>query len=112
MPDPSDATLPDSDEPTPTTVTDAVAYLRAVGYTDDVELEGTVLRCGRTRMSYALDNVVVDHTFRFEGDSDPGDEAIVLGLRYPDTDVRATLVSAFGPDADPATAEFFRKLRR
>ena len=66
---------------------------------------------GRTNLSKALDNVIVDHRFRFEGNSDPGDEAIVLGLRYPDTEIRATLVSAFGLGADPATAEFFRQLR-
>ncbi len=95
----------------PRTVTDAVTFLRAQGYTDEVELKGTNLVSGRTNLSCALVNVIVDHTFRFEGDSDPGDEAIVLGLRYPDTDIRATLVSAFGHDADPATAEFFRRLR-
>lgn len=100
-----------SAEPAPGTVTEAVAYLRALGYTDDVELEGVCIACARTNMSYALDHVIVDHTYRFEGDSDPADEAIVLGLRYPDTDIRATLVSAFGQDADPATAEFFRGLR-
>ncbi|MCU1393703.1 MAG: hypothetical protein JWM34_2131 [Ilumatobacteraceae bacterium] len=104
--------MSDDATPAPTTVTDAVAYLRAEGYTDDVELDGRAINCARTNMSYALDNVIVDHTFRFEGDSDPGDEAIVLGLRYPDTDVRATLVSAFGQDADPATTEFLSRLRR
>ena len=98
------------DTPTPSTVTDAVAYLRAAGYADDVELQAGGLACARTQMSVALDHVIVDHTFRFEGDSDPGDEAIVLGLRYPDTDVRAILVSAFGPGADPATAEFLSRL--
>jgi len=108
----SDSTDP---APAPSTVTDAVAYLRAAGYTDDVELDGGSLACARTEMSYALANVIVDHTFRFEGDSDPGDEAIVLGLRYPDGDapnsgIKATLVSAFGHDADPATAEFLSRL--
>ena len=96
--------------PAPTTVTDAVAFLRTAGYTDDVELDSGSLSCARTQMTYALANVIVDHTFRFEGDSDPGDEAIVLGLRYPDTDVKATLVSAFGHDADPATSEFLSRL--
>jgi len=100
----------DGATPAPTTVTDAVAFLRAAGYTDDVELDGSELSCARTQMSYALANVIVDHTFRFEGDSDPGDEAIVLGLRYPDTEVKATLVSAFGHDADPATSEFLSRL--
>lgn len=97
--------------PAPLTVTDAVAYLHSLGYTDEIELKGTDFVSGRTNLSYALANVIVDHTFRFEGDSDPGDEAIVLGLRYPDTDIRATFVSAYGRDADPATAEFFRRLR-
>lgn len=97
--------------PAPLTVTDAVAYLRTQGYTDDIELIGTNFVSSRTGLSYALANVIVDHTFRFEGDSDPGDEAIVLGLRYPETDIRATFVSAYGRDADPATAEFFRRLR-
>jgi len=98
--------------PTPTTVTEAVAFLREQGYTDEVELKGTDLVSGRTNITCALANVIVDHTFRFEGNSDPADEAIVLGLRYPDSDIRATLVSAFGPDADPATAEFFRRLHK
>jgi hypothetical protein len=96
--------------PAPSTVTEAVAFLRAAGYRDDVELDGSTMSCARTQLKYALANVIVDHTFRFEGDSDPGDEAIVLGLRYPDTDIKATLVSAFGHDADPETAEFLARL--
>lgn len=97
--------------PDPLTVTEAVAFLHEQGYTDEVELEGPNFVCERTSLSYALAEVIVDHTFRFEGDSDPADEAIVLGLRYPESDIRATLVSAYGRDADPATAEFFRRLR-
>ncbi len=97
--------------PDPLTVTEAVAFLHELGYTDEIELQGSKFVCERTSLSYVLADVVVDHTFRFEGDSDPGDEAIVLGLRYPETDIRATLVSAYGRDADPATAEFFRRLR-
>jgi hypothetical protein len=105
----------DAAEPAPTTVTDAVTFLRAAGYTDDVELDGGDLSSARTQVRCALANVIVDHTFRFEGDSDPGDEAIVLGLRYPDTDgpgsgIKATFVSAFGHDADPTTAEFLSRL--
>ena len=85
----------------PLTVTEAVAFLQEQGYTDEIELNGPKLVCERTKLSYDLANILVDHTFRFEGDSDPGDEAIVLGLRYPDSDIRATLVSAYGRDADP-----------
>lgn len=102
--------MSDQQVPAPRTVTDAVVFLHDEGYIEDVKLEGTNIVTGRTNISCALSNVIVDHVFRFEGDSDPGDEAIVLGLRYPDTDICATLVSAFGHDADPATAEFFARL--
>lgn len=95
----------------PDTVTEAVAYLRDVGYIDDVELQGAALACARTDSTHPLASVIVDHTFRFEGDSDPGDEAIVLGLRFPDVDLKAVLVSAFGHGAEPETARFFRRLR-
>ncbi len=95
----------------PSTVTEAVSLLRERGYVDDVDLQGSTLACSGKGSSCNLSSVVVDHTFRFEGDSDPGDEAIVLGLRFPDSDVRAILVSAFGADAEPEVAEFFAGLR-
>jgi len=95
----------------PATVTEAVQLLRDNGYVDDVELQGSALACARTDSSCDLASVVVDHTYRFEGDSDPADEAIVLGLRFPASEVRAILVSAFGPDAEPEVAAFFARLR-
>ena len=39
--------------------------------------------------------------YRFEGDSDPGDEMVVFGVHDTTNDVRGTLVSAFGLAADP-----------
>jgi hypothetical protein len=103
----------------PSTETEAIALLRELGYTDDIELEvdrtpgvgGATLNCGRSQRSLPLDAVQVDHTFRFEGDSNPGDESIVLGLRFPGTDVRGVFVSAYGPNAEPETAAFFATLR-
>ena len=50
---------------------------------------------------HPLQSAVVDYTFRFEGDSDPGDEAIVLGVHCGDSDRKGVVVSAYGPDADP-----------
>jgi len=72
----------------PDTVSEAVAFLVGQGYGQDLELDGV-----------DLDAVVVEHTFRFEGPSDPADEAIVLGLRTPDGH-RGVVVSAYGPDAN------------
>jgi len=85
----------------PDTVTEAVAFLAAAGYVDDFQLSREGIVDAGTGDAHPLDLAVVDHTFRFEGPSDPGDEAIVLGVRCPEWGRKGVVVSAYGPDADP-----------
>jgi hypothetical protein len=96
----------------PNTVTDAVEILRSVGYTADFELDGDVLRSARGDASCPVHEAVVEHLYRFEGPSDPGDEMIVFGLRDPATGVRGTLATAFGHAADPGLARHLADLSR
>ena len=86
----------------PDTVTEAVALLRSEGYTDDVELTGGGFTCPACGAPHHLEQGVVDRVYRFEGPSDPGDEAIVIGVHCASCGRRGVLVSAFGPEADPA----------
>ena len=92
----------------PVTVTEAVELLRAEGYDADFTLEGVANTCTACGDQHVLTHGVIEHQFRFEGESDPGDEAIVLGVRCPACDTRGVVVSAFGPDADPALADLLR----
>lgn len=85
----------------PDTVTEAVRTLKAEGYTADFELLDGAIRWDARAQACAVDEVVVEHLFRFEGPSDPGDEMVVFGLYDPATDTRGALASAFGPSADP-----------
>jgi hypothetical protein len=81
----------------PATVTEAVADLEAEGYTTDVSVApGGVLRCGRCGTLHDPAATQIDRTARFEGDSDPGDEAIVFGITCTDCGAKGTLVSAYG----------------
>jgi len=84
----------------PETVTEAVQYLAARGYTDSFALAAEGLS-GSDAQLHALESAAVDYRFRFEGESDPGDEAIVLGITCAGRH-RGVLVSGFGPSADPA----------
>ncbi len=98
---PDAATGPSS---TPDTVTDALAQLAAEGYTADYQLQEGVLRAsnaGADARACPVSEAVVERMYRFEGPSDPGDEMVVFGIRDPKTDVRGSLVSAFGMGADP-----------
>jgi len=86
----------------PDTVTEAVALLRAGDYSADVELDGGGFTCPVCGAAHRLEQGVVERMYRFEGPSDPADEAIVLGVRCATCGRRGVLVSAFGPSADPA----------
>lgn len=85
----------------PDMVTEALALLGAEGYSEDFNLPGRSMVCPRCQTSRTLDRGVIERQFRFEGDSDPGDEAIVLGIRCPSCGTRGVLVSAYGHAADP-----------
>jgi len=85
----------------PETVTEALTLLAAEGYSEDFNLGGGSTVCPRCGVACALDGGVIERQFRYEGDSDPGDEAIVLGIRCQSCGLRGVLVSAYGPNADP-----------
>jgi hypothetical protein len=97
---------------TPDTVTEAVELLAEEGYVDDYRLcpEGIVSHGHDT--PHPTETAVVDYTFRFEGPSDPGDEAIVLGVCCTEWNSKGVIVSAYGPDADPEEAELLVALTR
>ena len=85
----------------PDTVTEALQLLAADGYTADFRLVDGRLVSGQRGALCRVEDVRVERMYRFEGDSDPGDEMVVFGLHDPGSDERGTLASAFGPAADP-----------
>lgn len=92
------------------TLSEAMRQLDAAGYADDLRLDGADLHCGRCGRAHPTADAVVEQVRRFEGPSDPADEAILLGLRCPHCGAMGLLVSSYGPDADPALAEAFTYL--
>ena len=85
----------------PDTVTEALRQLAADGYTSDFRLvDGTLVSGDRSALC-RVEDVKVERMYRFEGDSDPGDEMVVFGLRDPGSGQQGTLATAFGPAADP-----------
>jgi hypothetical protein len=87
----------------PETVLEAVQFLERQGYTANliVRPDGTI-RCGACQRTHPIEGALVDRVFRYEGASDPDDEAIVLGVRCPHCGTKGVVVSAYGPAAEPA----------
>lgn len=99
----------------PTSEVEAIDHLRARGYVDDLDFTGDCMTCRRTRVQHLFADATVDYTYRFEGASNPDDESIVLGITVAGgdddgSDLHGVLVSAYGPDMDPAVADFLRRL--
>ena len=92
----------------PDTVTEAVQLLRQEGYSGEIEILGGTVCCSSCATAHPFDRLVADHVYRFEGASDPGDEAIVIGVTCPACGAKGVLVSAYGPDADPEEMDGIR----
>jgi hypothetical protein len=103
--DPANETAPD-------TVTDAVRLLDSLGFDSTVTIADRAVHCSSCGSVYSPDDIVVHHTVRFEGPSDPGDEAIVLGVELPSCGAKGVIVSAYGPDADPELLDVVTALTR
>jgi hypothetical protein len=89
----------------PATVLDAVNLLEAEGYGASFVLRGDGLRCGACGEPHEVAQAEVVRVFRFEGPSDPDEEAIVYAIRCPVCGMGGSLVSAFGPGADPEVTD-------
>ncbi|HEV8296689.1 MAG TPA: hypothetical protein VGQ20_05330 [Acidimicrobiales bacterium] len=85
----------------PETVTEAIRLLERDGYRSDFSIDTLTVRCAECDHAHEAVQLRVLRTFRFEGVTDPADEAIVLGVECAACGVRGIVVSAYGPDADP-----------
>jgi len=85
------------------TMIDAIARLRADGFTHDFSAHDGRLRCGSCGAELDPADVEVVVSYRFEGESDPDDEAAVFGVRCVDCDVTGVYVVAYANGWAPET---------
>jgi len=89
-------------------VAHALSELRKRGYTEDFNLEENCIVCQRGK--YKANEFEITEVIRFEGDSDPGDEAVVYGIESAQG-VKGVLVNGYGYSSEPMGEEIARKLR-
>ena len=65
---------------TMTTLSEITNKLKAEGYTEDFNLQGSCLQCQSSLIQVFPHEFEVDKHYRFEGLSDPGDEAVVYAI--------------------------------
>jgi len=94
------------------TLTDAMARMRADGYRNDFSATGDGrLRCSACGALERPEDMSIHATVRFEGDSNPDDEMILVAV-VCGGGCRGQYSAAFGPDTPPEDAEVLRRLGR
>lgn len=91
------------------TVSQAVEDLNLRGYTTDFNLVFDRIECVQTPVSLGINEFEITEVYRFEGNSDPADEAIVYAIESKHG-LKGVLVNGYGPSADSISDEMIKKL--
>jgi hypothetical protein len=86
----------------------AVDDLKKRGYAEDFNLKDNCIVCNNQQFN--AEEFEIKEVYRFEGDSDPGDEAIVLGIESTNG-IKGILVNGYGYSSEPMGDEIERKLK-
>jgi hypothetical protein len=91
------------------TVVEAVKGLKQRGYSIDFNLEPGRLVCDQTPLSLSPADFEITEVYRFEGNSDPDDEAVVYAIESANGQ-KGLLVTGYGISADGVGEEMVKKL--
>lgn len=94
------------------TVTEAMTELKRLGYTKDfsIMIKKECIICNETKTELSPDDFKIDGFYRFEGDSDPGDEMVVYAISSTNNKLKGIIVNAYGIHADNASSALIKKL--
>jgi len=94
------------------TLSQTINGLKGEGYLLDFNIKDECLVCHQTPIELHPDDFEIDKVFRFEGESNPDDEAILYAISSPKYGVKGVLVNGYGISADDASNAIAAKLQR
>ena len=89
------------------TVSEAINELRARGYTMDFNLKENCIICNQ--QEFNPEDFKIVEVYRFEGDSDPADEAVVYAIESKNG-LKGVMVNGYGISAETLSSEMAKKL--
>lgn len=94
------------------TVTEAVNELQERGYNANLAVltEKECLICHTSGTQLSADEFEIDEIYRFEGNTDPGDEMIVFAVSSKKHELKGVVVNAFGTYSDGIQSKLIEKL--
>lgn len=89
------------------TISGAIADLKDRGFSLDFNLEENCIICHEEK--FRPEDFEILEVYRFEGESDPADEAVVYAI-VSSTGLKGTLVNAYGMYANAMSDEMIKKI--
>lgn len=93
-----------------TTLSEVTNVLKKRGYTMEFNLKEHYLECVENNQKLYPGEFVVDKHYRFEGPSDPGDEAIVFAISSSKYDLKGVLIDGYGISSEGISLEMIKAL--
>lgn len=92
------------------TLSETINALKADGYTLDFNIDQECLVCHLPKISMSPNDFKIDAVFRFEGASNPDDQAILYAISAQKLNVKGVLVNGYGISSVAATDAIIEKL--
>ena len=93
-----------------TPLSEVIAELRKRGYVKDFNLRNDCIYCAGGTETLLPDDFHIDRVYRFEGDSDPADQAVLYAITSEKFGLKGILVNGYGISADQLTEAMICKL--
>lgn len=96
------------------TVTEAIQGLKERGYELDLNIhpEKECLVCHSNALELSPDDFCIDEVYRFEGDSDPGDEMVVYAISSGTHHMKGVVLNGFGTYSNANVSAIVKHLHR
>ncbi len=93
-----------------TTLSEVTNLLKEKGYTTDFNLRQNYLECADNNLKIFPGEFMVDKHYRFEGASDPDDEAIVFAISSSKYNLKGVLINGYGISSESISDEMIKAL--
>jgi len=92
------------------TLSETINGLIKLGYIHDFNIQEECIVCHKEDLKLSPDDFQIEKVYRFEGVSDPDDQAILYVISSLKHSLKGTLVNGYGISSDKATSKIIEQL--
>ncbi len=93
------------------TLSEALNDLQKRGFTFDFNFDNNCIFCAENKARLNPEDFEIVEYYRFEGDSDPADNAIVYAIKSDKHNMKGVLVSAYGAYSEQVSDDLISKFK-